>query len=96
MGGCDAIGIYKVAGADEAMLKVVDEGMVDTMGETDVKSVTDVIGVVDIDDVGSSWDTTGGKVEEGKAELVLADAEVGRGQGGWTQACRIPVVLMNP
>ncbi|KAH9310394.1 hypothetical protein KI387_025429, partial [Taxus chinensis] len=64
MGGCDAIGIYEVVGADGDILKVDDEGMVDTMGENDVKSVTDAIGATDIDDVGSSWDTMGGKVEE--------------------------------
>ncbi|KAH9310536.1 hypothetical protein KI387_025571, partial [Taxus chinensis] len=37
---------------------------------------------IDIDDVGSSWDTTGGKVEEGNAELVVADVEVGVRAGG--------------
>ncbi|KAH9322699.1 hypothetical protein KI387_017338, partial [Taxus chinensis] len=64
MHGYDVIGIYEVAGEDGAILKVVDEVMVDTMGATDVKSVTNVIGATDINDLGSSWDTMGGKVEE--------------------------------
>ncbi|KAH9297863.1 hypothetical protein KI387_029545, partial [Taxus chinensis] len=62
---------------DGPTLKRDNEGMVDTIGGIEVKSVIVVIRVVDIDDVGSSWDTMGSKVEEGKANLVLADIEVG-------------------
>lgn len=47
MGGCDAIGIYVMAGADGAMLKVDGEGIVDTTG------VIDVVGATVIEDVGS-------------------------------------------
>ncbi|KAH9291113.1 hypothetical protein KI387_044684, partial [Taxus chinensis] len=35
-----------------------------------------------IDDVGSRWETTGGKVEEGKDKLVVDDTEVGARVGG--------------
>ncbi|KAH9330548.1 hypothetical protein KI387_002656, partial [Taxus chinensis] len=58
MGGCDAIDTYEEASVDGAMLKVADEGMVDTMGTNDIKSVTDAIGATYIGDAGSSFDTT--------------------------------------
>lgn len=54
-------------------LKRADKGMVDTIGDNHVKSAIDAIGVADIDDVGSSWDTTGGKVEQGNSMVVLVD-----------------------
>ncbi|KAH9313450.1 hypothetical protein KI387_044569, partial [Taxus chinensis] len=49
---------------------------------TNIKGMIDVIGAADIDDVGSSWETTCGKVEEAKATLVVADVEVGVRVGG--------------
>ncbi|KAH9313848.1 hypothetical protein KI387_022475, partial [Taxus chinensis] len=57
-------------------LRVVHKGKVDIVG------VIYAIGVINIDDVGSSWETTGGKVEEGNSTLVVADAEVGTRVGG--------------
>ncbi|KAH9307461.1 hypothetical protein KI387_035372 [Taxus chinensis] len=56
--------------------------MVGIVGVTEIKGVTYVIGATDINDVGSSWETIGGKVEEGKAKLVVVDAEVGVRVGG--------------
>ncbi|KAH9315736.1 hypothetical protein KI387_024363, partial [Taxus chinensis] len=64
------------------MLKADDEGMVNTMEETEVKSATDAIGSTNIYDVGSIWDTMGGKVDEGNTEIVVGDVKVGARVGG--------------
>lgn len=53
-----------MAGGDCPTLKAADEGMVEIIGETDVKSTIEFIDTANIDDLGSIWDTIGGKVEE--------------------------------
>ncbi|KAH9321481.1 hypothetical protein KI387_016120, partial [Taxus chinensis] len=63
-------------------LKAVDKSMVDIVGAIDVKGTTNVIGATDINDVGSSSENTGGKVEEGKAKLVVVNEKVGASVGG--------------
>ncbi|KAH9297110.1 hypothetical protein KI387_028792, partial [Taxus chinensis] len=68
-GGCVAIGICETMGADEAMFWVVDEGMVETAGVTDVEDASVKA------NKGPSCDMTGEKAGEGNVEPEGADAE---------------------
>ncbi|KAH9303623.1 hypothetical protein KI387_008027, partial [Taxus chinensis] len=59
-----------------------DEEVVDTIGESDAKGMMNVVGVANINVVGSSWDTTSDRVEEHKVEIVLAEVNLGVRVGG--------------
>ncbi|KAH9328811.1 hypothetical protein KI387_000919, partial [Taxus chinensis] len=63
-----ATGIYETTGVDDAMFWVVDEGMVETMGEIEVADVAVKA------DVGPRCDTIGDKM--GEATLVGGGAKV--------------------
>ncbi|KAH9314375.1 hypothetical protein KI387_023002, partial [Taxus chinensis] len=61
-GGCVTIGICATMGTDETMFRVVDEGMVETAG------ATNVVDAVARDDKGPSCETNGDRVGEGNVE----------------------------